>query len=73
VSPRGGRGDGNDAGCARAPLAALPRSLQRQIVTTRAQSLRRADAASKWMRPRGNSPDKEDLKSVLEKRIGAMR
>jgi len=31
------------------------------------------DRGKRWMKPKGTSPEKQDLKSVIEKRIGAMR
>ena len=31
------------------------------------------DRASRWMRPKGSTPDKVDMKTILEKRIGEMR
>jgi uncharacterized protein YqgV (UPF0045/DUF77 family) len=32
-----------------------------------------SDRAAKWMKPKGKSPEKQDLQSVLEKRLGEMR
>ena len=36
------------------------------------KDLKRSDS-SKWMRPKGQSPEKKDMKSHLEKSLGNMR
>ena len=63
----------------RAPLRALPPSLQEQILKGQralentSQTGSGQSSRDKWVRPKGLSPEKQDLKSVIEKRIGAMR
>lgn len=52
----------------RAPLTALSPSLKRQML-----SLQKGTRGDKWMRPKQDTPEKQDLRSVLERRIGAMR
>ncbi len=67
------------ASASRQPLRALPMRLQEQIaiacanVTQPKAGEGEEDRGKRWMKPKGLTPEKHDLKSVIEKRIGAMR
>lgn len=60
----------------RQPLKVLPLSLQEQIqnqIDNGLQSAKTSSRAQKWMKPKDVNQQKDDMKSILEKRIGAMR
>ena len=60
----------------RKPLQSLPLTLQEQIqnkLNGNLDPMKDSSRAKKWMKPKENTPEKDDLKSVLERRFGALR
>lgn len=59
----------------RSPLKALSPTLQQQLLnqSSNLQPMTQSSRASRWMKPEENSPQKHDMKSVVERRITAMR
>jgi hypothetical protein len=63
---------------AKGKLKSIPSTLKSEIHSQKSALSSLSDASSsrrakRWMRPKGHSPEKSDMKSVLERRIGAMR
>lgn len=58
-----------------APLVTLPTTLKDQIIrrSLSLQSVQSSSRALRWMKPKEESPVKEDLRSVIERRIGLIR
>ena len=59
----------------RKPLATLPTSLRNQIQEKMNNGLQktRESKSSRWMKPKSISPAKQDMQSVLERRLKEMR
>jgi hypothetical protein len=58
----------------RQPLKVLPNNLMDQIKTSKAlESSEKSTRAQKWMKPKEASPEKQDMRSILERRIADMR
>lgn len=59
----------------RQPLKDLPNSLINQIQQseTSLESFEKSSRALKWMKPKDTSPEKQDMRTILERRIADMR
>ena len=59
----------------RQPLKVLPNNLMDQIKQSSKalESNEKSTRAQKWMKPKDNSPEKQDMRSILERRIADMR
>lgn len=61
----------------RSPLKSLPVNIQDQIKSKQQeqalQSVESSERANKWMKTAGAENEKQDMRSILEKRIGEMR
>ena len=59
----------------RQPLKVLPNNLINQIQQSKKtlESIEKSSRAQRWMKPKDASPEKQDMRSILERRIADMR
>ena len=59
----------------RQPLKVLPNNLINQIQESKKSldSIEKSSRAEKWMKPKEASPEKQDIRSIIERRIADMR